>query len=156
MEIKIRKAKKNEIEELVKLNSLFIDYHRKLDNYFRHGSEVRKSYNMYLSRIIKKRNVKILFAEIDKKIVGYLIGEIRKAKPFLVPKRIGNISEAFIKEEYRKEGIGSKMVENLINWFKENKIKNIEVSVNFNNEIGKKAWQKFGFKEFMKKMRMDL
>ena len=81
---------------------------------------------------------------------------IEKAKSFVVPKRIGRISDAFVEEKYRKSGTGKRMFDELIQWFKKNKIKHIELSVDSRNETGIKAWQNFGFKEFMKKMRLDL
>ena len=97
-----------------------------------------------------------MVVEIDNKVIGYFIGKIEKAKPFITPKKIGKISDAFVEEKYRKSGIGKMMFNELIQWFKKNKIKHIELSVDSRNEIGIKAWQKFGFKEFMKKMRLDL
>jgi len=53
-------------------------------------------------------------------------------------------------------GMGKKMFDELIKWFKRNKIKHVELSVDSRNEMAVKAYQKFGFKEFMKKMRLDL
>jgi len=156
MNIQIRKAKQNDIDAIVKLNEHLADYHRKVDKYYKPSSETRKSFRKYISEIIRKRNIKILVAETDNKIVGYFIGTIEKAKPFTAPKKIGRISEVFVEEEFRKSGIGRMMFDELIRWFNKNKIKHIELSVDSRNEIGIKAWQKFGFKEFMKKMRLDL
>lgn len=156
MNIQIRKAKQNDIDAIVKLNEQLADYHRKIDKYYKPSSETRKSFRKYISEIIRKRNIRILIAETDNKIVGYFIGKIEKAKPFTAPKKIGKISEAFVEEEFRKSGIGRMMFDELIRWFNKNKIKHIELSVDSRNKIGIKAWQKFGFKEFMKKMRLDL
>ncbi|RLI68286.1 MAG: hypothetical protein DRP02_12880 [Candidatus Gerdarchaeota archaeon] len=156
MNIQIRKAKQNDIDAIVKLNEQLADYHRKIDKYYKPGSETRKGFRKYLLEIIRKRNVKIMVAETNNKIIGYFIGTIEKAKPFVVPKKIGRISGAFVEEKYRKSGIGRMMFDELVQWFKKNKIKHIELSVDSRNEIGIKAWQKFGFKEFMKKMRLDL
>jgi ABC-type phosphate transport system substrate-binding protein len=53
MKIKIRKAKKEDIETIVELNKQLADYHRKIDGYYRPGSETRKSFKNYLSGIIQ-------------------------------------------------------------------------------------------------------
>jgi len=156
MDLKIRKATLNDIEAIVKLNEQLANYHRKIDKYYKPGSEKRKSFKKYILKIIKKRNAKILVAEIDNQIVGCFIGTIEKAKPSVVPKKIGRISGAFVKEKYRKCGIGKRMFNELIRWFMKNKIKHIEISVHSKNKIAIKVWQKFGFKEFTKKMRLDL
>ena len=156
MNLKIRRATLNDVEAIVKLNEQLANYHRKIDKYYKPGSETRKVFRKYLLKIIRKRNVKIMVAEIDNKIIGYFIGKIEKAKPFIIPKKIGKISDVFVEEKYRRFGIGKIMFDELVQWFKKNKIKHIELCVDSKNEIGIKAWQKFGFKEFMKKMRLDL
>ncbi len=156
MNLKIRKATLNDIEAIVRLNEQLANYHRKIDKYYKPGSEIEKSFRKHLSEIIRKRNVKIMVAEIDDKVIGYFIGKIEKAKSFIASKKIGKISDAFMEEKYRKSGIGRMMFNELVQWFKKNKIKHIELSVDSRNETGIKAWQKFGFKEFMKKMRLDL
>jgi len=132
------------------------DYHRKIDSYYKFGFETKIGFRKYLSEILNQKNIKVLVAETDNKIVGYFIGTIEKAKAFVVPKKIGRISDAFVAKKYRKSGIGKKMFKELVKWFKKKNIKHIELSVDSRNETGIKAWQKFDFKEYMKKMRLDL
>ena len=90
------------------------------------------------------------------KVIGYLIGKIEKPKPYAAPEKIGKVASAFVSEKYRRKGVGKKTVEKLLEWFKENKIKHIELNVDSRNKIGLGAWKKFGFFEFQKKMRLDL
>lgn len=156
MVIKIRKAKKEDIENIVELNKQLDDFHTKFDKYYKDSSEAAKNFKKDLASIIQKRNVKILVIEDNNKMVGYFNAKIEKPKPFFVPEKIGKISDAFIEEKYRKLGLGKKVLDELIEWFKKNKIKHVELSVDVRNEIGIKAWRKFGFKDFMKKMRLDL
>ena len=157
MNVQIRKAKRDDIDRIVELNKQLTDYHRRLDKYYKPGSEIKKTFRKYLLEdIIGKRNTRVLVAEINGKIIGYFIGKIKKTKPIIVPKKVGRISDAFVEKEYRKSGIGRAMFRELIKWFKENKIKYVELSVHSKNEIGIKAWQKFGFKEFLKTMRLKI
>jgi ribosomal protein S18 acetylase RimI-like enzyme len=156
MKIKTRKAKKEDIEAIMGLNKQLADYHRKIDGYWKPSSKTRKSFKKHLSNIIQKKTVKILVAENDERLIGYFIGSIEKAQPFVVPKKIGRISDAFVEEKYRELGIGKKMFGELIIWFKRNKIKHVELSVDSRNETAIRTWQNFGFREFMKKMRLDL
>jgi len=89
-------------------------------------------------------------------VIAYFIGAIEKARPFVMPDNIGRISDAYVSEEYRRRGLGKQMLDELVKWFKENGIKHTELSVDSRNKIAIKAWKKFGFCEFMKKMRLDL
>jgi ribosomal protein S18 acetylase RimI-like enzyme len=156
MKIKTRKAKKEDLEAIMELNKQLADYHRKIDKYYKPSSGTRKSFKKHLSNIIQKNTVKILVAEDDERVIGYFVGSIEKAKHYVVPEKIGRISAAFVEEKYRELGIGKKMFDELIKWFKRNKIKHVELSVDSRNETSIRTWQNFGFKEFMKKMRLDL
>lgn len=155
MEPKIRKATPNDIDAITVLNSQLADYHKVIDPYYKSGSETKSSFKEYITRIIQNKNATVIVAEPDK-IIGYAVGIIEKAKPFVTPEEIGRISDMFVEEKYRNQGIGKKMVDTLINWFKQKGIIYVELSVDSRNEIGVTAWQNLGFKEYMKKMRLDL
>lgn len=155
MEPKIRKATPNDIDAITVLNSQLADYHKAIDPYYKSGSETKSLFKEYITRIMQNKNATVIVAETDK-IIGYALGIIEKAKPFVTPEEIGRISDTFVEEKYRNQGIGKKMVDTLITWFKQEGITRIELSVDSRNEIGVTAWQKLGFKEYMKKMILDL
>ena len=156
MKFKVRKANKNDIDSIVELNKKLIDYHRRKDKYYKYTSETRKIFRDYLSKIMKKKNVRIIVAEVNGEIIGYFVGSIGKAKPFTSFKKIGRISDAFVEEKFRKSGIGKSMFDELLSWFKKNKVKYVELFVDSKNQAGIKAWRKFGFREFMKRMGLEL
>jgi len=154
--MKVRKANKKDIKRIVELNSQLADYHAKLDAYYKRGKDCRKGFGKLLKKIISKRNYRIIVAEDNGKMCGFFIGQINIARPYARPKKIGGLSTAFVCEECRNSGIGKALFDDLIGWFRKNKIKNVELSVDFRNKIGNKAWKKFGFRDFMKRMRLDL
>ena len=57
------------------------------------------------------------------------------------------IDNIFVSEEYRNQGIGTKLLEYLIEYAKENKIVNITLEVRTSNNIAKKLYKKMGFNE---------
>lgn len=155
MEPAIRKATPNDIDAITALNSQLADYHHLIDTYYRPGSETAPLFKDQLSFIIQKENITVIVAETDK-IIGYAIGVIEPAKTFVTPDEVGKISHTFVEEKYRGQGIGRKMVDTLIYWFSQEGVTHVELSVDSRNESGVKAWQSLGFKEYMKKMRLDL
>ena len=155
MEPAIRKATPNDMDAITALNSQLADYHHTIDSYYRPGSETAPSFKENLSFFMQKENITVVVAETDK-IIGYAIGVIEPAKSFVAPDEIGKISHTFVEEEYRNQGIGKKMVDTLICWFIQEGVVHVELSVDSRNESGVKAWQHLGFKEYMKKMRLDL
>jgi len=152
----IRKARSSDIDAIVRLNMQLADYHRKIDGYYQSGAQTADGFRQFLEKIIDDDNYLILVAQIKDKITGYFIGTISEAKPFLVPQKTGRISDAFVEKDFRKSGIGRMMFDTLLNWFKEHRVKHLELSVDVRNKIGVEAWKKYGFQEFMLKMKMDL
>lgn len=154
--MRIRKASQKDIEPIVKLNSQLADYHTQFDAFYKTGRASAKDFKKHLKEIINRRNSRVIVAEDQGKIIGFFMGCINNSKPYAKPKKVGGLSTAFVCQGYRRSGIGREMFEDLLNWFRKNKIKNVELSVDFRNEIGGQAWKKFGFKDFMKRMRLDL
>lgn len=154
--MKIRKANKKDADMIMKLNSQLSDYHAKIDRYYKTGKEINKGFKKHLGEIIGKRNYRIIIAEENEKICGFLIGYVGKPGPYAKPKKIGMLMTAFVSKEYRRSGIGKLMFDDFLEWCRRNKVKNIELSVDHRNKIGRSAWEKFGFKDFIKKMRIDM
>ncbi|MFX0094355.1 MAG: GNAT family N-acetyltransferase [Candidatus Hodarchaeota archaeon] len=156
MKIEIRQATKDDIDGIVELKGQLADYHIEIDTYYKPGLEMRKEYKAQLIPLFERENVKIFVAEAENKVISYFIGTIEPSKPFIVPNEIGRIADAFVAEKYRGSGIGKQIFKKIIDWFRQNQINYVELSVDSRNKTGLNAWQKLGFKEYMKKMRLDL
>lgn len=152
----IRKANKKDIKKIVELNAQLFNYHAKIDKYYKTGKESNRQFLKHLKEIISKRNYRVIVAEENGKMYGFSVGHISEPRAYAKPKKIGVLSTAFVCKEYRRAGIGKLMFDEFLKWCRKNKIKNIELSVDSRNKIGNGAWKKFGFKDFLKRMRLDL
>ncbi len=156
MRINIRNATQKDVRALVALNSQLADYHFKIDRLYKRGSATRKFFRKHLIQLLDEKQTRILVTETNHRVIAYFIASIGETRPFLTAKRIGHITDAFVAARYRRSGIGMKMLTELIEWFRAQKIKHVELSVDARNEIGVKAWHTLGFKVFMLRMRRDL
>lgn len=156
MKIKIRNAQKKDINAIIKLEKELADYHAKIDKYYRPGSKERNGFKKYLNNALSKKNIKILIVDENKNPIRFFICWFSKSPGYIFSEKIGEIGMAFIKKEYRRRRLGEKAIKEIIGWFKKNKIKNIETNVDIRNKIGFGAWKKFGFEEYMKKMKLEL
>lgn len=154
--MKIRKANKKDIEEIVRLNIQLTDHQARLEKYYRSGKEVADSFRKHLRENIGRRNFIVLVADNNDKLCGFFIGIISIARPHVVAKKVGRLDAAFILKEFRTSGIGKLLFDELLKWFKKNKVKNIELSVHSRIKTGNLVWKKLGFKEFYKGMRLNL
>lgn len=149
----IRKAKPNDIDEISNLHYSLMKYHEKFDNYYKVKKNCRKIYSRYIKKMIRSKNALVLVAEVNRKIVGLILGIIEKRPPIMKVGKFGHLRDAFILKEYRNRGIGKKLTKELMKWFKFKRIEFVELEVDFRNEIGLKTWKGLGFKSFMIKMK---
>ncbi|QAS52490.1 GNAT family N-acetyltransferase [Halobacillus litoralis] len=106
---------------------------------FLHTMDAGKSERRTLNERIKERKYwaadqflardpkqKLLFADMDGRIVGYILGTIDKESEAKV---YGYIRELFVDEFYRREGIGTELSDALLTWMDEQEVKSIQVGV---------------------------
>jgi ribosomal protein S18 acetylase RimI-like enzyme len=151
--MEIRKAK---IADLPAINELALgqlDFHSRYSNYYRPlGPETRRKHGReYFGKIIRARNSLFLVAEGEGKVIAYAIGKIIRNPPVLEIKRSGEVAEIFIDEEYRGKGVGPKLVDEILAWFREKKIRHVFVIFDHRNRMAKRVYQKKGFMPFQEK-----
>lgn len=88
----------------------------------------------------KSANIKIdmLLDNDSDNYVGYCLSSIEGG--------LGEIESIFIKDEYRKLGLGDKLMKNALNWFKLNKVANIQISVVYGNDEALPFYEHYGFR----------
>ena len=98
-----------------------------------------------LSNLIK--NNEIFVAIINKEIVGYVIISSREMKMegYIYRKQI-KIEAIGVDENYRNQGVGSKLLEFMKEYARENNYTDIKLTVNEENESAKHHYEKVGFK----------
>ena len=103
------------------------------------------------------KNQFVIIAEIDKKVVGYLAGSIYDDATFSYYDGItAEMDNMFIKEEYRRFGIGSKFVNAFLVWAKNKNAKRIFVTASSKNENTIKFYKKMGFEPINTTLRLEI
>ena len=89
----------------------------------------------------------IYVAKINSGIVGYIIIDIKeKDNGFIRYRKLLSIDTLCIDEDFRGQGIGTKMLEFAKNIAKEQNCTDMHLTVNPNNENAIKVYEKFGMK----------
>ncbi len=156
MDIHIRKATESDTSAITELNLLIADHHADIDGFYARGEEVNKTFPAFLSEDLAKETSLNLVAETDGKIVGWFSGSIKRDVPHLSEKVFAHIGSAIILPEYRGRGIARLMFQEMVAWFKEKGAKVVDLSVDARNPEGLRAWEGLGFKEYAKKMKMEI
>jgi ribosomal protein S18 acetylase RimI-like enzyme len=110
----------------------------------RRGSE--DSLVLYV-RDLLKRNCIIFVAEAQGKIIGFVSGYIVFRNPQLSVDRVGKIDNIIVDGMYRGNGIGTQLIEKMLQHFHDNKVKFFEISCDLENEDALRLYKRLGFKE---------
>lgn len=151
----IREAKHKDLESLAMLAHQLNKYEANCDTHLKIKITTIKQKKLELSKKLKNKNVKIIVAEFDGNLIGYCIGSIEKAPKHFDIKKIAYINSCFVDDTFRGKSIGKQLIHSLIRWFKNKRIKVVELGVLHAN-ISTKVWRKMGFQEYYIKMRKHI
>lgn len=100
----------------------------------------KKERNNSYKKAIKSQSHKIIIIE-DKKIIGFGEAEILDYN-----KTRGKVDRIYVLKNYRKKGIGSKIIKKLLEWLKSRGVKTAMSEYLIKNIPSKKFHKKLGFK----------
>lgn len=154
MNIFIKKATIENLEDILKLNNqLFELEYNNFDSSLKVGWPFEKEGIEYFSDMLN--NHIVFIALVDNVIVGYLAGSINVQLPY-VEKLVAELENMFILEDYRKYGIGTKLVNEFKNYCLENGMNEIKVTASAKNSNAINFYKKNGFDDFEVTFKMTL
>jgi len=86
----------------------------------------------------------VLIAEKDDGAIGFLYGNI-EVRNHLTPSCVGFIRLIFVNKDYRKHGIGTNLIEEIVNYFKSNGVEEVSLNYILGNSEAEEFWNKLGF-----------
>lgn len=93
-------------------------------------------------------------AEVEDGIVGYLAGSIN-ARSYCTT-RCGEIDNIFVDQEFRNFGIGTVLVENFLQYCKDQGIRQVKVTAYFANSQAIDFYKNSGFSEYELTLKKEL
>jgi ribosomal-protein-alanine N-acetyltransferase len=124
MEVIIRPMTEDDIDEVMEIEKL--------------SFATPWSREAFVGEVTKNSCARYIVAEVDKKVVGYA--------GFWVVLDEGHITNIAVHPEYRGKGIGSRLMEGLIDLAKKNGITSMTLEVRESNLVAQNLYKKFGFK----------
>lgn len=148
----IRKIKE---EDYTKVVNLFCNNIKNHKEYISHGEiqmgvandsydlseDFRETWRNYLIYHVSKDSHIFVFEE-DDKILGFIISEISSD----LDHSFGVICDILIQKDARCKGIGTLLINNALDFFKENNIDQIFIESGLNNKLAHNFFENIGFK----------
>jgi len=154
--MQIRKAKIGDVPRIAEMGVAFFRHLDRIDRYYPPSKKLKKLYFDYFRKNVYSSQSLLLLAEDDEKIFGFALAKIRKT-PLIWGKRpYGDISFIYLDKKYQRMGIADKFLSSIYRWFKEKKIKEVELTVLEKNKQARKAWKKYGFREYIMRLRKKI
>lgn len=135
-----------------KLLTKLIQEENKYDNNINSAFVVKDN---YINMIDKDYNA-IYTAIVDNKVVGYIFGYLKNQAGNFVFNSTALIESLYVDENYRHQGIASKLLETFYAWCKEQGIKIVEISVFKDNKKALSLYEHSGFVTHTFRMRNKL
>jgi GNAT superfamily N-acetyltransferase len=160
----IRKADLKDVTDTVDLWKEFMKYHdeiiikknKKVKPYLTKKKNAADIFRKYVQKIILSKDSITHVAEVEGRLAGYSLNCINNNIPVFKIKKIGYMSDLFVKKEFRGLGISTKLKNEAIKWFKKKGIKYVSIKVHNDNELAHSIYKKWGFFDFHTEMRKKI
>lgn len=135
MDVIIREAKESDYKELMKLYDEFVEEDRYSGGKEDSFQEVLASTENFIS-----------VAEDRGKLVGFVTFSMRWVVRY--PRPIAEMDELYVNPEYRRQGLGSKLVETILEKAAELGCSRMFIDTHFQHEAAQKLSEKMGFTHY--------
>lgn len=152
----IRKAKHKDVERILDLWCEFMDFHEQYDSIFKRSKSGHSEFRKFLKERISDRNSLVIVALEEEIICGYLLAKIETRPPVFLDRKHVVIFDLAINEKLRRKGIGEKLFNESVEWFKKKKINRVELTVATSNPVSMKFWTKMGFKTYSERRFINI
>ena len=128
-------------EMYTKLNSFFYKLGYRLPHPENVGDVWLDSFRRTLGRFSN-----VFIAEINGKVVGFMLCRIKRVPQYMGGVLVGELSDMWIEAEARRMGIGDKLSRLALDWLHEQGVHSVEIQVLRDNEASWKLYDRMGFK----------
>jgi ribosomal protein S18 acetylase RimI-like enzyme len=96
----------------------------------------------------------VYVAELENKVVGFMLGRVKRVAPYLGGVLVGELSDMWVEPEARRYGIGEKLSRLTIDWLREQKVHSVEVQILEGNQPIWRLYEKMGFQPELRQIRI--
>jgi ribosomal protein S18 acetylase RimI-like enzyme len=147
-----------DLTEMSRLWREMMDYHAKVEPRFRPlsppaGEEARMN---HMRKDVFESEDSCIFAEMDGKIVGQMIGLLRDEYAVIEPAQFGYVTDVAVDPAVRRWGVGRALFEAVKIWFREKDVARLRMMVAHNNPVSQPFWRAMGCTDYVDVLWYDL
>ena len=155
MPLLVRRARIEDLDQIVRLWREMWDYHVPFDPRFRATPAAESVMAGWIEENTGNERSAVLVAEERPGTVeGYCLAMILENPPVLPHQFYGYVSEISVRD--KRHGTGSELLRAAHAWFREKQLPYVEVNVSVRNPAARAFWRRHGYGEFLERLRTEL
>lgn len=154
--IAIRDGTEEDLDDVVDLWGMLARHHEQISEEFTLAWDGQRKWSKYLRAKFDEISTKLIVAEENSKIVGFMLCLLSPNAPVFKERKVGVVSDVFVLEERRRKGVTKKMLDVAVKWFRKNKVRTVQLGVAHDNLEARAVWRTIGFTPYMIYKRLDL
>lgn len=152
----IRKLQEDDVDGISTLWQKFAQMREGMTNSKILNEDAADYFFGYATGLVQRKDTLTLVAEEDGRVVGYLIALKQRRPPIYHHTRVAYLSDAFVEEPHRRQGILKQFVAELDAWCRREGITAIDVQIFKGNGLAQEIYQRMGFHEYRVLMRREI
>ena len=154
----IRDARGSDRDAIAAMWRELIAYHRAQDPRFLVAPDGERRYGRHTQEMMRSRDARVLVAQPGERepICGYMVVELQTRPPMAMPGVYGFVSDLYVLNSARRQGVGRLLFAEAQRWFAVRKAVAIELYIAEANPAAAAFWQAMGFDPFLKLMHRDI
>ena len=145
-DIAFRAWRKEDIPAIAEMCIQLYHYIDRIDPVWRTSPWAKDHLRTHLYDLYNKSQAMTYVACKDRELIGFITGTIVRRSPVILPSRDGLVDNAYIKTSWRNKGIGTRLVQMLLDWFRSQGINEVRVYYQISNSRAAAFWERVGFK----------
>lgn len=115
-----------------------------------------EKYEAFVKTHIKSKNGIVYLVLNENEIVGYALVFVKDEIPIYRCRKLGYISDLYVKDGFRKQGISTELKNKSIAWLKNKGLKCVVVPLYPANKFAHSIYKKWGFFDYKIEMRKKI
>ncbi len=149
--MEITQAQGPHVPEIVEIWREFMDFHRDIDPRFPTRKNAHLGFEKHLRDLMQADDTLVLVAVDDGRVVAFALSQLQKSQVF-ERGEYGVIDTMAVKSDWRRQGVGERLLGKIDQWFDAHGIDSVELSVASRNQVGYSFWEKHGFRDYMHRL----
>ncbi|MBS1623100.1 MAG: GNAT family N-acetyltransferase [Bacteroidetes bacterium] len=151
-----RRANSADVPQMLPLWRYLIDIHAPVEPMFEVVDGAEAKFAEFVKSLLEKENYRVIVAEDEGKIAGYVIAHVSLTPDVFVIRRRMYVQDMVIEPAYRRQGIAKQLMSEVLDFAREQEVEKIDLLVAVQNEGANKFWQEMGFHHAINYMNLYL